>query len=175
MKSHALAALLVAGLVATGCASTQTAGQQIDDAEITASVKTKLAADPEVKAHEIDVDTIDGEVRLSGIVDDAATRAEAEKLARGTDGVRRVKNELEVGSDLSTRAELNDAAITAKVKTALVSDDLVKARDIDVDTIDGIVTLSGIVASSAEKRQAETVARGCDGVRSVRNQLEVEG
>lgn len=175
MKSHALAALLVAGLVATGCASTQTAGQQIDDAEITASVKTRLAADPEVKAHEIDVDTIDGEVRLSGIVDDAATRAEAEKLARGTDGVRRVKNELEVGSDLSTRAELNDAAITAKVKTALVSDDLVKARDIDVDTIDGIVTLSGIVASSAEKRQAETVARGCDGVRSVRNQLEVEG
>ena len=175
MKSHALAALLVAGLVATGCASTQTAGQQIDDAEITASVKTKLAADPEVKAHEIDVDTIDGEVRLSGIVDDAATRAEAEKQARGTDGVRRVKNELEVGSDLSTRAELNDAAITAKVKTALVSDDLVKARDIDVDTIDGIVTLSGIVASSAEKRQAETVARGCDGVRSVRNQLEVEG
>lgn len=173
MRSMTLAATLVAGLIASGCASTQTAGRQIDDAEITASVKSKLAADPEVKAHEIDVDTLDGVVRLSGIVDDSATRAEAEKLARGTDGVRRVKNELKVGGDLSTGEEITDATITAKVKAALISDTVVKARDIDVDTIDGVVTLTGIVETASEKRQAETLARGCEGVRAVRNQLEV--
>lgn len=175
MRSITLAATLVAGLIASGCASTQTAGRQIDDAEITASVKAKLAADPEVKAHEIDVDTIAGEVRLSGIVDDSATRAEAEKLARGTDGVRRVKNELRVGSDLSTGEEITDATITAKVKTALIADEVVKARDIDVDTLDGVVTLSGIVESQSEKQKAETLARDCEGVRAVRNQLEVRG
>lgn len=169
-----LSALIVAVAVA-GCASTQTAGRQIDDAEITARVKAKLAADPEVKAHEIDVDTLDGEVRLSGIVDDSATRAEAEQLARRTDGVRRVKNELKVGSDLSTGEEITDATITAKVKSALIADATVKARDIDVDTLDGVVTLSGIVESAYEKRQAETLARGCEGVRSVRNQIEVRG
>jgi hyperosmotically inducible protein len=173
MRSVTLTATLIAGLIAAGCASTQTAGRQVDDAEITASVKSKLAADPEVKAHEIDVDTIDGEVRLSGIVDDAATRAEAGELARGTDGVRSVKNELKVGSDLSTGEEITDATITAKVKAALISDTVVKARDIDVDTIDGVVTLTGIVETDSEKRQAETLARGCEGVRAVRNQLEV--
>jgi hyperosmotically inducible protein len=173
MRYVTLTAALVAGLIASGCASTQTAGRQIDDAEITASVKAKLAADPEVKSHEIDVDTLDGEVRLSGIVDDSATRAEAEKLARGTDGVRRVKNELKVGSDLSTGEEITDATITAKVKAALISDTVVKARDIDVDTIDGVVTLTGIVETASEKSQAETLARGCEGVRAVRNQLEV--
>lgn len=169
---HLLFAPLVAATI-VGCASTQTAARQIDDAGITASVKAKLAADPEVKAHEIDVDTLDGEVRLSGIVDDSATRAEAEKLARSTDGVRRVKNELEVGRDLSTGEEVTDATITAKVKAALIGDSVVKARDIDVDTIDGVVTLTGIVQTDSEKRQAETLARGCEGVRAVRNQIEV--
>jgi hyperosmotically inducible protein len=173
MRSVALAATLAAGLIAAGCASNQTAGRQIDDAEITASVKAKLAADPEVKAHEIDVDTLDGEVRLSGIVDDAATRREAEKLARGTDGVRRVKNELKVGGDLSTGEVITDATITAKVKSVLIADAVVKARDIDVDTLDGVVTLTGIVESQSEKQQAETLARGCEGVRAVRNQIEV--
>jgi hyperosmotically inducible protein len=175
MKSKSipfLSALIVAVAVA-GCASTQTAGRQIDDAEITASVKAKLAADPEVKAHEIDVDTIDGEVRLSGIVDDSAARTEAEKLARRTDGVQRVKNELRVGGDLSTGQEITDATITAEIKSALIADEVVKARDIDVDTLDGVVTLSGIVASHSERRQAEALARECEGVRSVRNQLEV--
>lgn len=170
--TYLFAALLAAAAIA-GCASTQTAGRQIDDAEITASVKAKLAADPEVKAHEIDVDTLDGEVRLSGIVDDAATRREAEKLARGTDGVRRVKNELKVGGDLSTGEVITDATITAKVKSVLIADAVVKARDIDVDTIDGVVTLTGIVESQSEKQQAETLARGCEGVRAVRNQIEV--
>lgn len=173
MRFLPVAVALAAGLIVAGCSSTRTAGRQIDDAQITASVKAKLAADPEVKAHEIDVDTLDGEVRLSGIVDDSAARAEAEKLARSTSGVRRVKNELEVGGDRSTGQEITDATITAKVKAALIGDSVVKARDIDVDTIDGVVTLTGIVASDSEKRQAETLARGCEGVRAVRNQIEV--
>src|SRR5688572_28691158 len=47
-----------------------------------------------------------------------------------------------------------DAAITAKVKSALISDDLVKARRIDVDTKWGVVSLSGSVGSDAEREQA---------------------
>lgn len=93
-------ALLFAGAATFGtaaCSSNVSVEEQIDDAAITASVKSKLAADPEVSAHNIDVDTNEGVVTLSGRVDDGAERSEAEQLARGTDGVKRVINNLKVG------------------------------------------------------------------------------
>jgi osmotically-inducible protein OsmY len=67
------------------------------DAALTAAVKARLAADPEVDAFAIDVDTVDGVVTLSGKVESAAQRDEAAELARGTDGVSEVVNRIEVG------------------------------------------------------------------------------
>lgn len=67
------------------------------DAEVTAKVKTRLTADPEVNPFRIDVDTIDGTVTLSGMVSSEAEKAEAEKLARNTEGVVAVINNLTVG------------------------------------------------------------------------------
>lgn len=75
------------------------AGPVAEDAALTAQVKAKLAADPEVAAVHIDVDTLDRVVTLSGRVASAAVRDEAEKLARGTDGVRAVVNNLVVGEE----------------------------------------------------------------------------
>ena len=68
-----------------------------------------------------------------------------------------------------------DAAINAKVKTALAADELVKARNIDVDTVRGVVTLNGTVHSAAEKAQAIKLARGIDGVVSVKDNLKMGG
>src|SRR5688572_13409338 len=81
-------------VLALGACAGKTAGETIDDAAITAAVKTKLAADPEVAAMDIDVDTTDGVVRLSGTVTSNNERSEAVDLARSTDGVRRVINDL---------------------------------------------------------------------------------
>jgi osmotically-inducible protein OsmY len=67
------------------------------DVEITARVKTKLAADPEINPFRIDVDTVDGRVTLSGTVRTEHQVEEAEALARGTEGVSEVRNLLEVG------------------------------------------------------------------------------
>ena len=67
------------------------------DIEITAKVKTKLAADPEINPFRIDVDTVNGRVTLSGTVRTERQREEAETLARGTEGVSEVRNLLEVG------------------------------------------------------------------------------
>lgn len=67
------------------------------DAEITARVKARLTADPEVNPLRIDVDTVDGRVTLNGKVRTESQREEAEKLARGTKGVVEVINLLEVG------------------------------------------------------------------------------
>jgi hyperosmotically inducible protein len=93
----ALVALVgVFGLATTGCSTNVSAGQQVDDATITASVKTKLAADTDVAAHNIDVDTVEGVVTLTGKVDTWDEAREAESIARSTDGVRQVVNNLTV-------------------------------------------------------------------------------
>lgn len=77
------------------------AGRQIEpyarDAEITARIKLKLAADPEVNPFRIDVDTVDGRVTLGGTVRTEHQREEAGRLARNTEGVVEVRNLLEVG------------------------------------------------------------------------------
>ena len=71
----------------------------LDDAAITAKIKSKLAGDPEVNAFDVDVDTNAGVVTLTGIVDSRAASSGAEKHARQTDGVVKVQNLLQVRGD----------------------------------------------------------------------------
>ena len=70
-------------------------------------------------------------------------------------------------------AQPEDVWITTKVKMALLTDDTVDGLDIDVDSFDGRVTLHGKVDTSAEKAEAETLARQITGVADVRNLLAV--
>jgi hyperosmotically inducible protein len=80
----------------TGCAtdSPMAAARQTDDAGITAGVKAALLGDASLKASEIDVDTDQGVVRLSGFVSSADDVAAAAAAARTVRGVRSVRNEL---------------------------------------------------------------------------------
>lgn len=73
-----------------------------------------------------------------------------------------------------TGEAIGDAAITGKVKSALISDPDVKALSIDVDTKDGVVSLNGSADSAAHSEKATTVARGVEGVKSVENHLIVK-
>ena len=70
---------------------------------------------------------------------------------------------------------VSDAAITAKVKTAFAADDLVRAHKINVDTVQGVVTLNGTLNSAAEKSRAMDIARRTEGVVSVRDNLKTAG
>lgn len=79
------------------CSSTQTTGEQVDDAAITAAVKAKLAADGDINPFNIDVDTNEGVVTLQGRVEKDEARTKAEQLARDTENVRRVINLIKVG------------------------------------------------------------------------------
>ena len=73
-----------------------TAGQVIDDSTVTASVKTKLVDDSTTKAHQINVETFKGTVQLSGFVETDEARTRALQLARDVEGVRKVKDAMEV-------------------------------------------------------------------------------
>lgn len=91
------ACLLVAAPILAGCAGTQeraSTGQQIDDATITAKVKSQLLADPQVSGLQVNVETFKGQVQLSGYVNSPDERAKAEQIARQVGGVRTVANDL---------------------------------------------------------------------------------
>jgi hyperosmotically inducible protein len=162
------------------------------DPGITTAVKAKLAADDTVKAYRIDVDTKEGVVTLLGAVDTPAAKTRAVELARGTDGVRNVVDQLTVSAGVTPTTGVDDAAqqraaeaargagestedaaLTAKVKTKFLADTSIAGLKINVDTKNNVVTLTGVVPSAAEKTRAVQVARDTDGVKSVVDNLTV--
>lgn len=95
---RALAVLAVVLVTVVGCRSTtgKSAGTNVDDATITASVKTKLVADKASNLTRVDVDTNNGTVYLNGTVDSAEQKSRAEQLAWQAKGVKSVVNNLQV-------------------------------------------------------------------------------
>lgn len=162
--------ILGAGLLA--CASNRPVGDQIDDAALATKVEAKLAADPEVNNFKIDVDVDEGVVRLSGTVAKEEVRSEAEELARNTQGVVNVVNDIEIGSR-GFGERISDGAITAKIKSKFAADPEINPFSIDVDTIEGVVTLTGRVADERRSEEAEKLARNTKGVREVKNRLRI--
>ena len=149
------------------------------DAGVTTKVKAKLAADDAVKAYQIDVDTRDKVVTLSGNVENDIAKTQASRLARETEGVARVVDNVTVTREpvdtpnMADRTDLTDPSITAAVKAKLLGDPDVAGLKIDVDTQSGIVTLSGTVKSAAEKDEAVRIARDTAGVKSVNDMIKV--
>ena len=98
MNTTTLRTLFLALALATGgCAATtshESTGQYIDDASITAQVKTSFARSPEVDAMDIKVDTYGGVVQLSGFADSQAQIDRAVTLARNVEGVKKVENDI---------------------------------------------------------------------------------
>ena len=97
--SAIILAIAMSGALLVGCHSTPTqqpAAEAIDDGVVTAKVKAKLIEDPVTKAHHISVETFKGTVQLSGFVETEQARTRALQLAKETDGVKTVKDALEV-------------------------------------------------------------------------------
>lgn len=167
-----LALLCGASLVAAvACSET--------DAGVTTKVKTKFAADPVVKAYQINVDTQNKVVTLTGNVDSSAAKVEAVRIARETEGVGNVVDNLVVvvkeppppPAERATLPDVTDPAITAAVKAKLLADPDVAGLKIDVDTSNGVVTLSGRVKTAAEKAEALRLTRETTGVKDVVDKL----
>ncbi|MDD4615854.1 MAG: BON domain-containing protein [Alphaproteobacteria bacterium] len=77
------------------------------------------------------------------------------------------------GPGESTGQYVDDSAITAKVKAALLADSKLKSTGISVETTQGVVRLTGTVDTEAQKTEAARVAKKVNGVRSVENELTV--
>jgi hyperosmotically inducible protein len=110
--------------------------------------------------------------RSEPIDTDAARRRGAQAGEAVADGANRVGA---VAAEAAERSGelLSDAGITAKIKSKLALDESVRALDIDVDTVDGAVTLSGRVDSANARDRAVQLAKETAGVRSVADRLQV--
>ena len=178
MRVPVLATGVCALLLSVGCAES--------DPGLTTSVKTQLAADDQVKARKIDVDTKDRVVTLKGTVESPAEEARALEIARATKGVASVVDEISVVppvdptatsgrmSDPAVDVTLTDPGLTAEIKTKLLADPYVSGLKIDVDTKDRVVTLKGTVNTQAEKDRALAIAREVKQALRVEDQLSVK-
>ncbi len=75
----------------------------------------------------------------------------------------------------STTQAVSDTTLSARIKTAFAADSVVKARDIKVDAMRGVVTLTGTVNSAAERDKAISIARNTKGVTEVKDNMKVAG
>lgn len=96
LRSMLVLVMLVA--VTAGCTAMtgKSAGENVDDAKITASVKAKLAGEKMATLTKVDVDTNKGTVYLTGNVENMAVKARATELAQQVSGVREVVNNLKI-------------------------------------------------------------------------------
>lgn len=164
------APLLVGGAMAGGvivAADRRSVGIQVEDEAIEGRVSRALGSRFfDGNTHRISVDSYNRRVLLTGEVPSEADKVEAGKLAADMENVRIVSNELVTGA-VSTQANRNnDAAITAKVKAALLADKNVPSGTVSVTTRRSVVYLMGRV-SVAEGDLAARAASRIEGVREV--------
>ena len=177
MKSVGVAvvsSLVGVGLLAfSGCSSSMVSkNTRQTDSAMTSAIENSLQTNDKVKAKHVEVQTREGVVYLTGVVDTEEERREAARVAWHSAGVDGVENDLTVG-ERTVGSWIDDVLISSTVKTKLITNSEIKAGDIDVSSSQGVVTLIGRVSSTTIKSDAERIARGTGGVKDVNNELTV--
>ncbi|MDA3947199.1 MAG: BON domain-containing protein [Helicobacteraceae bacterium] len=156
--------------------SKPTVGEKLDDAAITTKVKMALLLHNSTSAIRTEVTTTNGVVAISGTAQNSAEKDLVTKLVEDVQGVQSVHNEMKIAkSDAPTVGEkLDDSAVTAKVKMALVLHRSTGALRTSVTTNGGVVTVSGKARNDAEKELVNKVVEDIDGVKRVVNTMTIE-
>jgi hyperosmotically inducible protein len=145
----------------------------VSDSWLTAKAKIALFADERVKGRQVNVETNNGVVALRGKVDSAEAKSAAESIAKGVDGVRSVKNELQVVAPTDRAVvDAKDEDLKKAVEDRFSKDPRLSKIDVRADS--GTVTLTGDADGIGTSARASEVARSVPGVRAVRNDLTVK-
>ena len=147
-------------------------GNQMDDATLTARVNAALMADRNVPMFSIDVDSLEGVVTLTGVVENEGVSINVENVVRGVKGICGLKNLLQVGSS-SFGQKVDDRMLGLKVKAELIAAEKIYSLNIDVDVNHGVVTLTGVVDNESMRVEAVHRADSLVGVKDVVDNLVV--
>lgn len=156
----------------------QTAHKTADatgDSWLTAKTKIALFADRRVSGSKINVETKQACVTLRGKVDSKLAKDAAAEIAKGVDGVKEVKDELQVVTPVNRRVvDAKDDQIVATVNKNIAKEKVLANDKIDVRSDAGVVTLSGQVGTLLDSAIASEAAFKVDGVKSVNNTLTLK-
>jgi hyperosmotically inducible protein len=148
------------------------------DAWIALKIRSRLLVKANVSATSTKVDVQDGVVTLTGTVQNLAQKELTEAYAKDIDNVKAVRNELVVqapgAGDTSIGETMDDASITSQVKYALLSHRSTSALSTKVTTDNGVVDITGVAGSDAEKDLVTKLAQDTRGVKSVVNDMTVK-
>lgn len=185
MKHKTLATLLLAGSLLLGGAgsafaeTTKSEAQETANWTTTLNVKLALLNKLGNDSLRIDVDTLDGNVVLRGMVNKRETLELAETVAKSVGGVRDVKNNLHLKANEQNpstasvaageaEAEVKDAVLETRIRIALVDKMGSDGFRVGTEAASGVVTLElGAELSAARRQEAIRIVEGVDGVRKV--------
>lgn len=179
-----LASGIALALATSGAFAADTLSQDITDARQETQIWTTYALSPYLRANDLKVSVHNGKATLSGTVEEGVNKDLAKQIALGVNGVKEVDNNIVVKADYVAPARtanrsygetIDDATITAAVKSKLMWSRYTDGLTTDVDTRAGKVTLKGTADSAAAKELAKRLAMNTRGVVSVDNQLVVDG
>lgn len=169
---------IAVGALATGgvsIAEERSLGEQIDDLSITFDVSQRLNRfDGEIFSN-VSVDVTEGRVLLAGNVAEPRHRVDAVRLAWLAEGVAEVSNELVVGESGSFAESLSDVVISNELRALLLFDSEISKLNFNVETVNGVVYLTGIAQDEAEHQRVLDTARTISGVEEVVSYVRVKG
>ncbi|WP_020407825.1 BON domain-containing protein [Hahella ganghwensis] len=155
------------------------------DGWIEGKLETALMMSEHLSPLDINIEVSDDTAYLTGAVDSEIKKELAEEIALGVEGIDNVDNELAVkaspGKTTANKEEernsfsqfVDDAVLTAELKTDLISSDNVKALDVDIDVEGHNITLKGKVKSEEQKDLVEKIVDNHPDVHYIDNQLKV--
>ncbi len=180
IRALPLAIVLSLTLAGTAIAGTDV---KLNSARQESQIWTTYELSPYLRAHGLEVTVADGEATITGTVEEDVSKALAEEIALGVEGISSVDNQIEVRDDYTPTARgsergfgdfVDDTNITAAIKAKLLWSRHASGLNTNVDTNQGRVELKGTASSVEAKKLAGTLAINTQGVRSVDNQLVVD-
>ena len=145
----------------------RTVGMQIDDSIMQKNLTARLALTDKKNLIYISTKVLDGNIFLSGKVNEPEEKLKIIKLAWETKGVRSVKTAITIKGETNFKNSAKDALITTQLKTSLIFSKNVKATNYNIDTINGKIYIFGIAMTKDEKKKVISEANEIHGVEEV--------
>ena len=131
----------------------RTIGMQIDDTIMQKSLNARLALTEKKYFLTIQSEVIDGQIFLSGKVDEPEEKIKITKMAWETKGVRSVKNAISIRGQSNFKSTAKDILITSQLRSALIFNKKTKARNYTLETINKNIYIFGIAMDKEEKKE----------------------
>ena len=131
----------------------RTVGMQIDDTIMQKSLVARLTLTEKKYFLSIQVEILDGQIFLTGKVNEPEEKIKITKIAWETKGVRSVKNAIAIKGKSNFKSTATDVLITTQLRTALIFNKVVKSGNYTLETINKKIYIFGIAIDDEEKKE----------------------